>query len=300
MNNKNGSQHADPLRLVIVKGKDAGKTIGLASNREYVMGRSDQCDICVDQSDKTVSRKHALLKTGATSVEIESLSPVNPVLIKGKPVTGITLKKSNSEFQIGETVFALNVPKETKASFSFKPDKKILGAAGFMAASLLLLLIIFTGKEDGGDQPLSVTRPGPETMDLPPLSPSSEPGALSSLPEISGTIVSDEDRESADRLFRQGMFFYDTGNILRAVNEWERALNFNPEHADARIWFLKAEKELAEMVKNHYQNAMLHYKYMRYNQASSEFQMVLHLSRNKNSDLYNSASKHLDEIQGKR
>lgn len=300
MTDKNGSPHADPLRLVIVKGKDSGKTIELASNREYVIGRSDQCDICVDQSDKSVSRRHALLKTGTASVAIESLSPANPVLIKGKPIAGTTLKKSNSEFQIGETVFALNMSKETKAPFSFKPDKKISAVAGVVAVSLLLLLILFTGREDGGDQPLSVTRPGPETPDLPPLTPSAEPGALSSLPEVSGIIVSDEDRASADRHFRQGMFFYDTGNILRAVNEWERALSFNPEHADARIWFLNAEKELAEMVRKHYQNAMLHYKYMRYNQAASEFQMVLQLSRDKNSEQYNNALKHLDEIQGKR
>lgn len=299
MIDKNGSVHADPLRLFIKKGKEAGKAIALAPNREYIIGRSEQCDICVDQSDKTVSRRHALLKTGAASVVIESLNRANPVLIKGKPVIGTTLK-SKSEFQIGETVFALKGPKRAKNAIAYKPDRKIAVAAGLVVVSFFLMVIIFTEKEDAGDQPRSVVPPAFETSDLPPLAPSSEPEALSPLPDISGMSVSDEDKKSADRHFRLGMFYYDTGNILRAANEWERALNYNPEHADARLWFFKVEKELDEMVKNHYQNAMRHYKYMRYNQARTEFQMVLQLSRDKISEQYNSALKYLDELRRKQ
>ena len=111
--------------------------------------------------------------------------------------------------------------------------------------------------------------------------------------------ISEKDKQMADEHYRQGLFFYDTGNILKAVGEWERAISLNPDHADARLWFLKAEKELAEAVKNHYQNAMVHYRYMRYDQAAYEFKMVIELSRDKNSDQYINALRYLDELRNK-
>ena len=61
--------------------------------------------------------------------------------------------------------------------------------------------------------------------------------------------VSSEDMKKADQHFRQGMFFYDTGNISRAVDEWNKAVIFYPDHADAQTWFLRAERELEEKVK---------------------------------------------------
>lgn len=296
MTDQSGSVPAGPFSLLVIKDGDTGKAIDLAADREYVIGRSEECDIRIDPSDKMVSRKHVRLKVGTKSIVLENLSQTNPVQVKGKIVTS-TVLKTKDKFQVGGTVFLVNGPKEAKAAASRKPDKKVFLLAGVVALCLLLLVVIFTGKKEAPVQPLSVTRPGSGNPGL--AAKASLPDKPSSLPPASGMNISDKDREMADQHFRQGLFFYDTGNILRAVGEWERAVSVNPEHKDARLWFLKAEMELEEMVKNHYQNAMLHYKYMRYDQAEYEFKMVIELARDKKSDQYISALRYIDELRSK-
>ena len=44
---------------------------------------------------------------------------------------------------------------------------------------------------------------------------------------------------------------------------------------------------------------MLHYKYMRYNDAAHELRLVIELSRDKNSDQYVNALKTLNQIEGR-
>ncbi len=293
MTGKSESEAAALFTLTVLKGRNTGKSVDLEANREYVIGRSEECDICIDPSDKMVSRKHVLLKVETNNIILENLSRTNPVQVKGKPVTRLPLKPKN-KFQLGETVFILQTP--AAASTSFKPDKKMLVVAGLITLSMLLLVILLTGKKDSGHQPLSVTRPAPGDSNL-SQSPSADND--SDISNISGMNVSARDREKAGQHFRQGLFFYDTGNILRAVDEWERALSLNPEHADARLWFLKAERELEEAVKDHYQKAIIHHKYMRYDQALYEFKMVVELSRNKNSDQYKSALRYIDELRNR-
>jgi tetratricopeptide (TPR) repeat protein len=111
--------------------------------------------------------------------------------------------------------------------------------------------------------------------------------------------VTDAERNQANQHFRQGMFFYETGKLLRALDEWTQAINSYPDHPDARVWYLKAEQELEQEARLHYQNAILHYKYMRFDEAAREFKIVLQLSRNTTSDIYMDALKYLNEMQGK-
>ena len=85
----------------------------------------------------------------------------------------------------------------------------------------------------------------------------------------------------------------------KALDEWNKAILVYPDHPDAKTWFLKAERELENAVKVHYQNAMLHHKYMRYDEAVHEFRSVVELSRNKNSDIYMESLRYLDELRKK-
>ncbi len=297
MTETSGTGAAGTLSLSVSKGPDAGKTFALETNRDYVLGRADDCDIRIDPADKMVSRKHVRLKVkgGTTNITLENLSKTNPVQVKGKPVTSTVLKPGD-KFQVGETVFVLNAPGGAPASASGGPDKKVLLLIVIIIAILALLVFIFAGGRDDNGQPAPVSGPASDYSDL--SAPAVTDGGTT-LPPVSGMAVSEKDREAADEHFRKGLFFYDTGNILKAVNEWERALSFNPDHADARTWFLKAERELAEAVKAHYQSAVLHYKYMRYDQAAYEFKMVVELSRNKNSDQYINALRYLDELRNR-
>jgi len=283
--------------LEIVKGPDTGKSFNLKANQEYTVGRSEDCKICV-ASDKMISRKHVLLKVkaGTNNIALENLSKTNPVQVKGKPVTGTVLKPGD-KFQLGGTVFVLKAPAGAATGSSDKPDKKLLLLAGIIVLILLLIIVIFSGGKDTPVSPASVTRSGSDFQDLATKTPGRD--SASSLPDISGLMVSDKDMQIADEHFRQGLFFYDTGNILKAVGEWELAISYNPDHADARLWFLRSERELEEKVKNHYQSAMMHYKYMRYKEAAYEFKMVVEFSRDKNSDQYINALRYSDELRNR-
>lgn len=293
------------FKLIVLEGSEKGKEIDLAPGKKYIMGRGEDCDIRMDAADKTVSRKQATLEVSPKQVVVENLSAANPVLVKGKP-TQKTALKDKEQFRISKALYAIK-----KSGSLAAPAKKTHGKnplfmrlvliAALLVMGLFLAIIIMSG-----DDPPQVADTGVDMMtrpvadELPPLAPLD-----TKMPETGrtrnnlGLSVSGTDIQKANEHFRKGMFFYDTGNIARAVTEWNRAVVLYPDHPDAQNWFLRAEKELAEKVKTHFQNGMLHYKYMRYNDAAQEFRLVVELSRDKTSDQYIQALKLLNEIQGR-
>ncbi|MDO9267444.1 MAG: FHA domain-containing protein [Sulfurimonas sp.] len=305
MSTKDTPTASELYKLIVLQGPDRGKEFQLEPGREYVAGRADDCHIRMDASDKTVSRQHARLTTNAGNIRIENLSAANPVQVKGKPVQTSVLKHKG-QFRIGETLFVFEQT-GGRASSATAPNKKILVFVGLGLACLMLLLMIFSGGDEKSSQKEAGQKEiGAIPSDMQKASSGTQttetiPGATVSDTPAPGTgvTVSPEDRKTADQHFRQGMFFYDTGNLSRAVDEWNRAVVLYPDHPDARVWFLRAEKELEEQVKTHYQNAMMHYKYMRYDDAAHEFRLVVELSRNKTGDQYVNALKTLNELEGR-
>lgn len=294
---------ADPMgvafaKLTVLDGPDRGKTFELGPGRSYLAGRSEECDIRINMSDKTVSRKHALLTLSGNTINIENLSQTNPVQVKGKSIKKISLKHKG-QFQIGAGLFTFetSVNAETRGSGKQAPlNLKIVIPAALILVIMIFFLIAGSGKQDTAKTDgLDITRPGMVQPDAPPALER----PASSLPKGPGIVVSGADREKADAHFRQGMFFYDTGNIARAVEEWGRVIAIHPDHPEAQSWYLRAERELDEKIKTHYQSGMLHYKYMRYRDAAHEFGIVVELSRNKNSDHYVNALRYINELQGK-
>ncbi|MFH1155999.1 MAG: FHA domain-containing protein [Pseudomonadota bacterium] len=288
--------------LTVLNGSDMGRKISLVPGREYSVGRAEECDIQVDKSDMTASRKHARLISESKKITIENLSQTNPILVNRVPTQSAVLKPKD-EFQVGASLFLVEKAAGSKASPSpgspRKPSKKILVLALALAVALgWLFMGSPKNKKDSGSTTQgkgpAVGQQTPFVGVRPPA-----PGAAAAPGQVGMIPVSDADRSNADQHFRQGMFFYETGKLPRALEEWAKAINSYPDHPDARVWYLKAEQELEQEVRDHYQNAMLHYKYMRYEEAAHEFRIVLQLSRNKTSDIYMDALKYLNELQGK-
>jgi hypothetical protein len=293
-----GASSPVPGKLIVLDGPDRGKTFELETGRQYLAGRSEECDIRIDASDKTVSRKHALLSLNGNILKIENLSQTNPVQVKGKAVSSISLKHKR-QFHIGAGLFAFEASGGPDAGGSGKSapvNLKIVIPAALLLVAMVFFLIVVSGEKDAsGPGDMDITRPAgtqpdaPTAMDYP----------TRVLPGETGIVVSDAEKEKADAHFRQGMFFYDTGNLSRTVEEWSRVIAIWPDHREAQTWFLRAEKELNDKVREHYQNAMMHYKYMRYRDAAHEFGIVVELSRNKSGDHYINALRYLNELQGK-
>ncbi|WP_045211599.1 FHA domain-containing protein [Desulfonatronovibrio magnus] len=290
---KNSNKDIYNILITVLEGVDRGKKFTLNPGGEYSLGRSAECDIRLDQSDKTISRKHALIKVEAKSILIENLSSTNPVQVKGKPVSKARIG-SGKQFQVGNSLFVLEVPGRDKIS-GRNSNKKLIILSGLLVLCTFMIFIGLSGKKEQPDGSSPLTRPAEVEETSPPVVYE----RLESLPVPEEIEVSSENQLRSDQHFRQGMFFYDTGNTLRAVNEWEQALSVNPNNADARAWFLRAEREIEDQARKHYQNAMLHYKYMRYTQAEHEFRMVLQLSRNKSSDQYINSLRYLNELQSR-
>ncbi|RJP84600.1 MAG: FHA domain-containing protein [Desulfobacteraceae bacterium] len=301
MSTKETPNTAGLCKLIVLQGPDRGKEFHIDADCEYVIGRAEECRIRMDASDKTVSRQHARLTTTAGNIRIENLSAANPVQIKDKPIQAAALKHKG-QFRIGETLFAVEQTGGAGASASSLTSKKILIFGGLGFVCLMLILVIFSGGNDSSPQKETGTMPANTETD-PPGIQTTEPGPEeipSALPASgSGLTISSEDIKTADAHFRQGMFFYDTGNLSKAVDEWNQAVVLYPDHPDARVWFLRAEKELETQAKTHYQNAMMHYKYMRYDDAAHEFRLVIELSKDKTGDQYLNALKTLNELEGR-
>jgi tetratricopeptide (TPR) repeat protein len=302
---KVSSGHISPslssFSLHIVKGLDVGKMIHLEPHREYLVGRQTGCDIQIDPSDKSASRKHAVLKISEDRIVIENLSRTNPVRINNKPIEQFT-SKGTDQFEIGNTLFELKKAGSGDQAAKNKRDqlkkKKVLLL--FVIVLVLVTGIYFmlsSGKELTEERMItSKTAPGTLTSTTPEL-PAQIPSALQAPGQ--NPEVSLETRERANDAFRQGMFFYDARNLSRAMDQWTEAIRIDPTHLEARNWFLKAEREIEEKIKAHYQKAITHYKYMRYETAAHEFRIVVELSRNKGSDIYIDSLRYLDELQRK-
>lgn len=294
-----GAPAPETYKLIALQGPDRGREFVLEPGRTCLVGRSEDCQIRLDAADKTVSRQHARITADNGKLRVESVNAANPVQVKGKPAPSADLKPKD-QFRIGETLLVFE--KTGGQGGSTLGGKKTLLFAVLGAACLLVVVLLVTG---GGKKTAPTVTGGIPTEVREPALPAQAPGPAPPEPSaepsapVSGITVSPEDRNAADQHFRQGMFFYDTGNLARAVEEWNRAVVLHPEHPDARVWFLRAEKELEEQVKTHYQNAMTHYKYMRYKDAAQEFRIVVELSRNKTGDQYVNALKTLNELEGR-
>ena len=182
-----------------------GKKPTLPRAGPYLVGRAEECDIRIDVSDKTVSRKHARIEASGKQVAVENLSATNPVMVNGKPVNKINLK-DKGQFRIGETLFAVKKtgggPVGSKA---LSPVRMVLIAVLVIICTSVLMLMVRGGNvpDKNGSSAKESASSDITTTDMTKPFKESPAGGLQNL----GLVVSAEDMKKADQHFRQGMFF---------------------------------------------------------------------------------------------
>ncbi len=94
----------------------AGSRIALVSNRTYVFGRSQDCDVPVD--DGMCSREHARITVGTTgqTVVVEDMDSRNGTYVNSARITGRTLLTDGCRLQIGATIYLLSLLEEPRAA----------------------------------------------------------------------------------------------------------------------------------------------------------------------------------------
>ena len=290
--------------LKIVGGPDKGKIFHLYLSRKYTIGRSEDCDITIDSTDKRASRRHTLLTVEKDRFTLENLSQTNPTIIDGKRVDKISLKKS-VQFQVGSTVFEIEGQGD-KVRVPAKDRLKLLAIAAGVILVLAVTLMIFARKPAPPENNRSPAA-SESTADLKEQDHKKRPVFMTSerKPVTSDKADSKKfikittgNREKLNGHFRKGTFFYEAGRLKRAISEWDHALALDPTHIHAKIWLLRAEDELETLISKHYQSALISKKYMRYDKAKNEFIIVIELSKSKDDERYLNSVKQLKELEG--
>ena len=203
--------------------------------------------------------------------------------------------------------------------------RRILLLSGLLLCLLVLLFVMFSGGRESrkaelpepvnksvvaqSQQAVSEKEPGPaeSTAEVNTPNQTADTGASETSSPAPGkdsdqvpeaASVSDAKKASQDH-FRQGRFFYNTGNLEKAVEEWNRAYTLDPENQSARKMLLRAEQELDEQIDAHYRRGLKAKKYMRYQDAINEFKLVVKWCRDTQDERYLDAKKQLEELKDK-
>ena len=291
-----------PCRLKIIRGIDKGKEFPLYLDEKYTIGRGTDCEILIDSNDKKASRRHALLSVEGQRFVLENLSETNPTIVKGKRIESTVLKKGG-RFQVGSTVLMLE-PYERKGLRGKKGLKFLRITAVFVVVLVVILVVVRQRTNHPVTQQSTETSMTAMDQEKGSAEKKAKTEMNSRTPPPSAPVsdapieLSPADREKADEHFRKGLFFFDAGKFLRAVEEWDRALALDRNHQSAKKWLQKAEGALEKSIDEHYKRALISKKYMRYHEAINEFKIVIELSRNQDDDRYINALKQLEELQG--
>ena len=291
--------------LKITEGFDKGKILPLYSQQQYTIGRASDCEIVIDKRDKRTSRRHALLTVEKRVLTIENLSKTNPIIIDGKKIVKISLKKGG-QFQLGSTVFMIESYGDNERSLSSK-RLKLMGIAAGIILIFIATLVIITKEPPSQKalEPPEALKPSVGSRKLEHENKTAnelsahEEDTIDEPSSGKPANVRAADSEKTNAHFRKGIFFYDAGKLKKAIDEWDRVLIIDPAHLNAKKWLLRAEDELETLINKHYQRALLHSKYMQYGNAISEFRTVVELSRSKDDERYQNSVKQLKELEGR-
>lgn len=293
--------------LLILRGPGQGRMF-LILDGLTTIGRAVDNTIVLDPSDVKASRRHAAIRLGAGMASVEDLGSKNGTLLDGSPVTKAPLPPG-AELCVGETVFVLSqvgcVPPTPEDGLPLQDTarpgrRRALYAAVAALALGALLLAIFRGGED-------TQKPG--KADLPPLeTPSGQPSqtqgaqrqtpdgqAPQPLPAVQANPQVDQSLES----MRLGQFFYNSGNLKKAVEQWREALRLDPANAQVSKLLARAESELDQLVDRHYRQALLALRYQRTDEARAELLQVVENSPNPGDERTQDSLKKLNELGGR-
>ena len=114
--------------LLFLEGENTGSEIKVDSSREFIIGRSEACDIYI--GEKKVSRKHANIHADHDGLILEDLESTNGTFVDGKKITSVKLKDGDT-VRIGMTVFKVSLiegralSSEGELVSDFKKDPKM-------------------------------------------------------------------------------------------------------------------------------------------------------------------------------
>jgi predicted component of type VI protein secretion system len=289
------------LRLTVRDPSGRVRHLPLASG-EMTVGRGEDNGLALDQADPSASRRHATIRVDGPTVVVTDLGSTNGVFINDVKVEQAALVVGDV-LRLGQTTLAVEsaVPladatpptpqtaKPRRSESSKRPKLRLLLSLAALAVSLLAVgLLFFSGSE-------TPRQPAPAA----PQHESSPAANAPTTPAVDKPAASPEAVAKAQDHSRQGMFFYNNGQIGLAIAEWEKALALDPQNAQATKWLTRAESERDQLLDKYYREGLAALKYARRDEAKAAFRFVTEHCRSQSSDeRCLDAARHLDQLEG--
>ncbi len=285
--------------FLLITSENGKRKVPLDGER-HIIGRSSSSDIRI--SDSRASRKHAVIERRGDGWHLEDLGSTNGTYMKGKRISASPFRPGD-EFVIGNTSFLLASDSVTvrpaavtsaqgvKGGF---PVRLVAGSVLVILVILVLYLVFSSGRQD-------TARPS-ATVAVVPVERDSKRGEHVR-PEkavtqgIEAGSMNGRNSGASMEYYRQGLLFYENGNLKKAVEKWDMALAQDRNNRLARKKLAKALRKLDEEVERHYQAGLMHLKYMRFREAEQEFTIVVELSRNQSDRRYLDAIDKLNRLK---
>jgi pSer/pThr/pTyr-binding forkhead associated (FHA) protein len=94
------------VKLVVVRGKPAGKTVEFPDG-EFYFGRGKECH--VRSNNEWISRQHCLLRVTSTGAYLRDLGSRNGTLVNGILLSEELLLQTGDQLQLGPLVFEVRL-----------------------------------------------------------------------------------------------------------------------------------------------------------------------------------------------
>jgi pyruvate/2-oxoglutarate dehydrogenase complex dihydrolipoamide acyltransferase (E2) component len=285
--------------LMATQGPGQGRMFLLLDGLNTI-GRAPDNTIVLDPGDLKASRHHAVIRFEAGLASVEDLSSRNGTLLDGRPVTKAALPPG-AELRVGETVFVLSRTGPASGpgqgpvvKAAPKPRRRRVLYAGVLILILGAgLLAVFHGGSRPPEPGRTEEQPATQAPTVQP-SQAQEPQGQ----PLAGQAPRPLGEQSAEAA-RLGQFFYNSGKLKKAVEQWREALKLDPANAQASKLLARAEGELDQLVDKHYRQALLALRYQRTEEARSELRQVVENSPDSGNERTQDSLKKLEELGGR-
>ncbi|HOX05373.1 MAG TPA: FHA domain-containing protein [Planctomycetota bacterium] len=115
--------------LVVTSGRAKGRTFKITPDREAVVGRVSECDVCI--ADPHISRRHCVIAAGQTGYFVRDLGSANGVAINGAKISAEAPLKDGDKLMLGK----VEIEFHQEERFEDAETKKLAAAAAAAAAS---------------------------------------------------------------------------------------------------------------------------------------------------------------------
>ena len=118
------------LKLRVIQGKPAGKTLVFRPGGDYLLGRGDECHVRF-KSD-WVSRQHCRIRVRGAEAVLRDLGSRNGTLVNGQLCQGECPLREGDQVQIGPLTFevALDTARPDNAPESAELDSDVTATGG--------------------------------------------------------------------------------------------------------------------------------------------------------------------------